>query len=1152
MGLGDLGDGIVVDAVDKNFEGEKAGLQPGDILLHWTRDGANGQIASPFDLSWVEVEQAPRGDVTLEGLRRGEKRAWLLGAGSWAVHTRANLPESLLSVYVEGQKLAAEGKLKEATLQFRAAADRAKEWPSAWLAPWFLFHAGELLADARQWKESDAAYQEAENQTAGDAPAIRSQLLRAWAATFEQRADWASVEKYCQEAGANLAPGPESLFFADTLDCVADATIRRGEVSGDLAKAERSYSRAQEIQKTLAPGGLGIARTLNGLGYVATVHGDLVKAEQYYRESLSIRQKLSPDSLDVASSLMNLGGMFYRRSDFSKAEEYYGKALAIRENLAPGSLKVAGSLDPLGNVAVSRGDLEKADEYYRRSLEIKEKLAPESLELAATLNNLGNVALARRDLAKDEEYQRQALKIRERLAPGGLGVAASLHNLGIVAEERGDLANAESFFRLALAIKEKVAPGSLILAHTLDSLGALAQQRGDLNKAEEYYGQALLLEEKLAPASLEFASGLNSLGSLARMRGDLVKAEEYERQALAIYEKKAPGNVDSADTLNVLGDVARDRGDITGAEQYYRRALEIWEQLAPQRASYAETLAALAGIALQKQQFEAAVPLFEKALDVLEGQMRQFGGGEETRSRYRALHASGYQDYVDLLVRQKQPERAFEVLERSRARTLLEVLGSHRANITKTMTSEERTGEARLQMQLASLNRQFEAERSSAKPDTGRLATLNSDLEKAQLQYSDFQASLYAAHPELQAQRGQIEPVSVDEAAGLLPNERCAFLEFMVAEGKTYLFVLTRSSRDHASKPELNVYSIDMPAKDLEHEAEQFRRQLAQRDLRFGEAAKRLYRLLLRPAQPQLSQVDALLIVPDGPLWNLPFQALEPRPGHYLLEDHAVAYASSLTILREMVRLRLRNRNTTRNSATADLPSNTGAAADHVSATLLAMGNPILGTATSEVAQMTYRDGTLAPLPEAAREVKTLQGVYGRQQSRVFVGMAASEEQFKAHAGAFRILHLATHGYLNDTSPMYSHLLLSPGNDKKEDGLLQTWEIMNLDLHADLAVLSACETARGRVTTGEGVIGLAWAFFVAGVPTTIVSQWSVESGSTARLMIAFHRERKITEKNADPFGTARALQRAELKLLHSPKYSAPFYWAGFITLGDPR
>src|SRR5260370_35369430 len=238
--------------------------------------------------------------------------------------------------------------------------------------------------------------------------------------------------------------------------------------------------------------------------------------------------------------------------------------------------------------------------------------------------------------------------------------------------------------------------------------------------------------------------------------------------------------------------------------------------------------------------------------------MNQFGGEREARSSFRSSHAFNYESYVGLLIRQKQAEPAFQVLERARARTLLEVLGSHLANITKAMTSEERENEAKLQTQLVSLNRQLQAERSSPKPDATRLAALSSGLHKAQLQYSDLQASLYVAHPELQAQRGQIQPVSLDKSAGLLPGKRCALLEFMVAEDKTYLFVLTRSSGGNASKPELNIYSIDIKSKDLEQETEQFRRQLAERNLRFGAAAGRLYRLLLQPAQARLLQTDAL------------------------------------------------------------------------------------------------------------------------------------------------------------------------------------------------------------------------------------------------------------------------------------------------------
>jgi len=112
---------------------------------------------------------------------------------------------------------------------------------------------------------------------------------------------------------------------------------------------------------------------------------------------------------------------------------------------------------------------------------------------------------------------------------------------------------------------------------------------------------------------------------------------------------------------------------------------------------------------------------------------------------------------------------------------------------------------------------------------------------------------------------------------------------------------------------------------------------------------------------------------------------------------------------------------------------------------------------------------------------------------------------------------------------------------------------MQMDLHADLAILSACETARGHISAGEGVIGLAWAFFVAGTPTTVVSQWKVESTSTTELMQAFHRERQVMGgKTVSSFRTARALQRAELQILRQPRYAHPFYWAGFVVMVDPN
>src|SRR5262249_58257230 len=133
-------------------------------------------------------------------------------------------------------------------------------------------------------------------------------------------------------------------------------------------------------------------------------------------------------------------------------------------------------------------------------------------------------------------------------------------------------------------------------------------------------------------------------------------------------------------------------------------------------------------------------------------------------------------------------------------------------------------------------------------------------------------------------------------------------------------------------------------------------------------------------------------------------------------------------------------------------------------------------------------------------EARAWGGWKGRRRRRCNIGAEPREDRLKAEAGQARILHFATHGVLNNATPIYSYLALARG-DKNEDGLLEAWELMQLDLKAELVVLSACETARGRTSAGEGVIGLTSALFVAGTPTTVVSQWEVESASARDLML---------------------------------------------------
>jgi CHAT domain-containing protein len=185
-------------------------------------------------------------------------------------------------------------------------------------------------------------------------------------------------------------------------------------------------------------------------------------------------------------------------------------------------------------------------------------------------------------------------------------------------------------------------------------------------------------------------------------------------------------------------------------------------------------------------------------------------------------------------------------------------------------------------------------------------------------------------------------------------------------------------------------------------------------------------------------------------------------------------------------------------------------------------------------------------LPGAGDEVRYLAGLFGTQP---YLGPQASETVVRSHLGDAAYVHIACHGKADEARPMYSYLSLAA--DEKEDGTLHAYELMGLRFRGRLVVLSACETGHGEVVRGEGVLGLAWALFVARAPSSIVTQWRVDQDSTPLLMKAFYRElRPAGPTWAGKIGKARALQQAQLQLLQNKKYRHPFYWAPFVLIGE--
>lgn len=867
----------------------------------------------------------------------------------------------------------------------------------------------------------------------------------------------------------------------------------------------------------------GMVSTLNDLGNVHRSKGDYAQSLELYRKSLTIGEALG-DQHKIAATLALIGTVHVFQSDYSRALEFFQKSLEMSEALED-KPKTAFALSQIGGVYHALGDYAQALELYEKSLTIQESLGDKA-GIANTQINIGRIHSIRGNYARALEYYQKSLAVNEALGIK-VRIASALNNIGVIHRQQGDYAQALEFYQKSLAIKEAIGNKNSI-ASTLNNLGVIYRLQGNYPQALEHFRKSHELCEALGYQS-GIALTQNNIAFVYLVQGNYAEAEEGLKKSLALWETIG----DKSGMATTLGNLAK----AYGKQGHHAQALDFAERAADLARQIGETealwkLRLTAGAAYRSlNQISRAQQALEEAIDIVEALRAQVAGGEQEQQRFFEDKLSPYHAMVDLLIAESSPSEALIFAERAKARVLLDVLQQGRFSIQKAMTAGEQEQERRLKSELARLNMQLAGASQSDKPDPQRIDEIKPRLEKARLNYQAFQTSLYAAHPELKAKRGEAPIIRSEELAALLPDPASALLEYVVADDESYLFAATKA----AGNPEadIRVYTLPIKREDLAKQIEAFRGQLAGRDLGFRAAAVKLHDLLLKPAAAQLRGKTNLVITPDDVLWDLPFQALSSGANRFLVEDAAIAYAPSVTALREM-----RNRRK-------------GEGETGASGTLLALGNPTLGKETVSRAALALRDRRLDPLPQAEEEVTALRRLYGESRSKVYIGAEAREDRVKSEAGRAGILHFATHGMLNNASPMYSHVALAQGG-ADEDGLLEAWELMQLDLKADLAVLSACETARGRIGAGEGMIGLSWAMFIAGVPSIVVSQWKVESAATRDLMVDFHRALiSPAPANAKPT-KAQALRQAALKLMKNPETRHPFYWAGFVLVGDGR
>ncbi len=754
-----------------------------------------------------------------------------------------------------------------------------------------------------------------------------------------------------------------------------------------------------------------------------------------------------------------------------------------------------------GSILVNLGEAGDAAGQYAAALSLARREGDRRTE-AKALHGRGQIRRDQGELQGALDDYRQAL---DRFPPDDSLRLYTLHQLGVLHarylhdEQRGR--------ELLIAAHGTWRPGQESdKARTASQLGRLAWEQGRLGEASRFYEEALELQREKDPcgsAVVLLRLALVEDGQGARPAADARRDEALRIVETATCLKSKP----SAHFL--AASLAEKRGDSAAARTGYRRCELLFADLGD-RMGVAECLAGTARSERTLGNLPAAREVSRRALDILEG-VRPTVLSDDLRQSFFSGAAQAFDFQVDLLLEMGAAEAAWATAEEARARVLQDLLAEAGAGLRRDAAPPLVARARALQQQLNTL-------------ETRRLAAGEAREEGLQSLRRDIDAKV----AELESVRGEIrrrspryasltrrEPASLAAIRDGLLDDDTVLLEYRLGEAASAVWAVTRESFTAARLP---------PRSEIEVVAREATHRLRSLDWpgRNPEGLCELSRMILAPVAPFLAH-RRLVVVADGALEGLPFAAL-PVPG----PAAACPAAPLLVDAHEIV----------------SLPS---------VATLLTQRRLLVGRRPAPGWLAVVADPAFASthrrLPGSAQEAVDI--IAGLPAGKIFVAAGHAASRRTVAGGAlrgFRILHFATHGFLDADQPLLSSLDLAEVDaaGRRVPGSLPAHEIYDLDLPAELVVLSACETAQGRVVPGEGLVsGLPRAFLYAGAARVLVSLWPVEDQSTRDLMSGFYRG--LIGRGLPP---GRALQEAQRTLRQAGR--RPQQWAGFVLLGDWR
>jgi CHAT domain-containing protein len=936
--------------------------------------------------------------------------------------------------------------------------------------------------------------------------------------------------------------------------------------SENPVRAMSDLTRALDIAKA---GGFekDRAEVLRAISVVHLRNEDADAALDNVSKAMEISRSTS-DRNGIAEGMLTLGDVYYFKGDFAKAADGYREAYAIWEDLQHRRGQ-AQALLYLADLDSDRNEFDKALDGAERARSLFQAL-DDDLGEAKAVALLGRILSStghKQEALERFEKARSVLLDSSDLA----AQAALLNSTARVYADLGNFDSALPFSKLALQHYSKLGD-RVSESLTLEATGLFYFAAGDLNNARLLLERALKGFQNLSNRRFEAYGGL-WLGMVHRELGETKTALDNLNRSLEMVRVAADRRIEAA-VLLALGRMRDDTSDHENALKLYRESLRL------QRATedrFGE-LAALYQIAICLRHIgEIGESLTNSgaAIEIIE-KMRSSLASHQLRTSYFASARQHFDLYIDSLMRMPgdpvEPFRlnAFEASEMARARGLVDSIAEARLSISEGVDRSLVDREAALRAQIDLKSEQY-TQRLSTDSTSKELSPLNDELRRLNAAYDELLGELRVRSPRY-ATLVQPQPLRVNDIQQQLLDSRSLLLEYALGDEKSYLWAVTQDSFASYVLPKRS--EIDSKVRRLRDlmtapialpgekpAAIQARLKLA--EAQYPEAAAELSRMLLGPVADRLGS-HRLVIVADGVLQYLPFGAL-PTPRSLrnssftpLIVDHEIVNlpsASTLAVIRREAPLRRIPDRTVaifadpvfeawdprvrRPPARASQQPNPSQAATRNASSLdqVLRRSDVLGQRIS-----------LPRLPATRQEADAILALASADQAMSALGFNATKTAaMNPDLKRYRIVHFATHTILNDDHPDLSSLVLSLVDEKgnPQSGFLRLRDMYNLQLAAELVVLSACETALGKEVKGEGLISMVRGFMYSGTPRVLASLWKVSDEATAELMAEFYKH--LLKDGETP---AEALRHAQITQLQKKSRQSPYYWAAFQLQGE--